>query len=148
MLSYACRPPFTECVLVSFLWAGERQKLYVLREKGAETKSGAFVARHLGVLTVATFTSHSQKNRGDRWTRFALTLQRQSGGEDRWLAKQAEVELLMQHGVIKTAPGHLSPRLLQVEVRASPHSHHFKSLLVSHVTCLKDWLVAYIYLSG
>ncbi len=97
-----------------FQWVGLPQALWVLREKGTDTNSGAFVARHLGNLPVAAFAARSNKQKLDRWTDFARRWERTNGGEARWRATLAEVRLLVGHCALVATS--CSLRLLPVQV--------------------------------
>ena len=115
MMSYlSCRPEYKECVLVAFWWAGKRRALYVLRETGSDTLSGALVARHLGEIPMAVCASSFGKHKWDRWVTFARKWQRKTGRALGWMATAAEVALLIEHGAITRATG--TQRLLQVQV--------------------------------
>lgn len=101
---------------MTFQWAGKPQALHVLREQGSETRSGAFVARHLGRLEVAASACQSERLKSERWVSFARKWQSKSGSASSWLTASAEVRLLIEHGTITSAAGMTPRRLLQVQV--------------------------------
>ena len=102
---------------MTFQWLGWPQALYVLREEGTDTFSGACVARHLGNLPVAASRARSIEQKKKRWANFALKWERENGGGLHWLATPAEIALLKEHGASGNA-GSLGLRLLQVQVIA------------------------------
>ena len=87
-----------------FQWSGLPQALWVLREEGTDIMSGAFVARHLGSLSLATSKARSNEHKRNKWAIFARKWERQNGGNSHWLATPAEIALLIQHGAVTDGP--------------------------------------------